>query len=358
MRIVLTALSLLLALPQIITFNNLLLWKLTLAISEYGHRIAIIPAMLLVWNLRRKAWIGAVMAMLALFLMLWPLVMAWSMPLESGGASLNWSDLWFGKAPSVMTPSTITLPAHGDVQERQMLFYPSQAVDESPCIIIIHGGSWQNGSPAEFGEWSQHWANQGYAVVSLEYRLAPKWQWPAPQEDVRDALSHLKEHAKQYSIDPTRFVLLGRSAGGQIATAAACNLRDPAIRGCISLYAPADMVFARRFGAADDILDTPKLLGQYLGGAPEQVPVNYLSSSATLLADASTPPMLLIHGRRDVLVWHLQSRRLAAQLKKAGVPHFFLDLPWATHALDYPFHGPGAQLTRHAVDRFLKQTPR
>ena len=79
----------------------------------------------------------------------------------------------------------------------------------------------------------------------------------------------------------------------------------------------------------------------------------YDSASAILLADRTSPPTLLLHGRRDPYVWYLQSQRLAARLTALGVPHFFLDLPWATHGFDFNPRGPGGQLSAYAVERFL-----
>jgi acetyl esterase/lipase len=62
---------------------------------------------------------------------------------------------------------------------------------------------------------------------------------------------------------------------------------------------------------------------------------------------------LLIHGGRDELVSPRQSERLAERLAEAGVPHFVLRLPWATHAGDFNFSGPMGQISTYAVERFL-----
>jgi acetyl esterase/lipase len=237
--------------------------------------------------------------------------------------------------------------------ERKLLYFPSQTTTPAPCLIVIHSGGWENGRPEEFPLWNHYWARQGYAVAAIEYRLAPHSQWPAPREDVAEALRFMKAQSAKLGIDASRFVLIGRSAGGQIATAAAYTLADPSVRGCVSLYAPADMPFAWQYADPDDVLDSPRLMRQYLGGGATEAEDKYLSSSGTLIAKEGCPPTLMIHGDRDILVWNKQSERLAAKLEIVNVPHYHLALPWATHALDYPFNGPGAQLTRYAIDRFL-----
>jgi len=126
----------------------------------------------------------------------------------------------------------------------------------------------------------------------------------------------------------------------------------------MAFYSPADMHYAYEFARADDILNSLQLLRQYLGGTPAEVHPNYDSASGILLADRGSPPTLLIHGTRDELVWFRQSQRLAARLQILGVPHCFVQLPWATHAFDYNFNGPGGQISTYAVERFLEAVTR
>jgi len=368
MRLLLSVSCALLALPILLTFDSMLMWKVTLGATEYGHRIALAPLLLAAWSWRRRAWTGVLFNTVTALVLLSPLItaafMARTLPAELerafGGKMpstvLSWPDMFLGRAPAQQAPLLLTVPGSEPAAvTRRIHFHRADSASPAPCIIYLHGGGWHSGSALEFAEWSTHWTTQGYAVASIEYRLAPQWQWPAPLEDVRDSLAFLKTHAAEHGIDAQKLILMGRSAGGQIATAAAYSLNDPAILGCISIYSPGDMIFARRFAAPDDVLDSTKLLRQYLGDDPAQAGANYLSASGTLLAHPHSPPTLIIHGQRDILVWHLQSHRLAEALQQQRVPHYFLDLPWATHGLDFPFHGPGAQLSRYAMEQFLRR---
>lgn len=256
---------------------------------------------------------------------------------------------WVAKSESAAFQSHVYSKAH----DLDLHFHRSASSAPCPCLVVIHGGGWQSGSPDEFQAWNEHWTTQGYAVAAIEYRLAPQNQWPAPLEDVQEALLYLKANAEDLGIRNDQFVLLGRSAGGQIATAASYGLHDPTIIGCISLYAPADMFFAWKYADPTDILDSMKLLRQYMGGDPTQQPERYTSASGRLLVHPQSPPTLIIHGQRDVLVWRLQSERLAEALALAKVPHFYLKLPWATHGYDFAWQGPGSQISRQAIDEFL-----
>ena len=97
---------------------------------------------------------------------------------------------------------------------------------------------------------------------------------------------------------------------------------------------------------------------RYLGGPPAAVQAAYDSASALQHVTAAAPPTLLLHGENDTLVWHRHSERLDARLAEFGVPRVFVHLPWATHAFEYNLHGPGGQLTTHALEWFLADVTR
>jgi acetyl esterase/lipase len=227
-----------------------------------------------------------------------------------------------------------------------------------PCVVVIHGGGWDGGDKTQLPDLNYWLAERGYAVAAISYRLAPAHPWPAQREDTLAAIAYLKRHAADLGIDPSRLVLCGRSAGGQIAAAVGYTAGDPAIRGVIALYAPHDMRFVWSISRDDDALNSLKLMTQFLGGppTPESADVYDSASAQVNVRNGRTPPTLLIHGAIDTLVWHRHSERLAARLEEAQVPHGFVSLPWAVHALDYNLNGPSGQLTTFAVETFLAAT--
>jgi len=209
-------------------------------------------------------------------------------------------------------------------------------------VIVLHTGGWENGTRREFIDFNHALARRGIAVASADYRVAPASKWPAQYDDAIAAISYLTSHAEELSIDPKKLVIMGRSAGGQIAQAVAADGRS-GVAGCIGFYTPADMKFAFQYADKKDILNSYRLLVNYLGGKPDEVPDNYASASAYGRVGEKTPPMLLVHGAHDELVWCRQSERFAENLRTEGVKHVFLKLPWATHAFDHNINGPGGQ---------------
>jgi acetyl esterase/lipase len=147
--------------------------------------------------------------------------------------------------------------------------------------------------------------------------------------------------------------LLGRSAGGQIATATAYGETLPGVRAVVALYACHDMEFVWSIRSEHDALNSHKLMSQFLGGGPDgdDARTRFRSASGEKLVHAHAPPTLLIHGKLDELVWCRHSERLTAELAKAGVPHVFVELPWATHAGEANLHGPSGQLITESVLR-------
>lgn len=236
-----------------------------------------------------------------------------------------------------------------------MDFYRAVGREEAaPCVIMIHGGGWDGGERGQLPELNHHLARLGYAVAAVSYRLAPATRWPGQAEDVLAAIAYVKGHAAELGVDATRLVLMGRSAGGQLATAVVYGFPDTAVRGAVSFYGPHDLVFAWGFSRDDDILGATTLMRQYLGGSPEEVPEAYRTASAYLFATKENAvPTLLVHGAMDPMVWHKQSERMAVKLGGLGVPHAFVSLPWATHACDFNPRGPSARVAWRALEGFL-----
>ena len=209
---------------------------------------------------------------LAAVLLLKPTVQAWTvgrglsekLQLQFGKVELDRPAFslaaFFESAPKPVQMETLTYA--GDLA---LDFYHPVRADArpGPCVIVVHGGGWDSGVRGEIAPFNHWLAHHGYAVAAITYRLAPKFTWPAQRDDILGAIAFLKAHAAALGVDATRLVLLGRSAGGNLAEATAYGAPDPAIRGVVALYAPADMNFAYAWGREDDVLKSPALLRRF-----------------------------------------------------------------------------------------------
>lgn len=367
-----TAVLLAYSLLAVVRVHSLRLWMLSIGAKEYGHWFALLtPLPLVGLSLKGSAtWPLLAAAALATGLFLLSAVRASLLardleqrlgrafgPLPPQSPRLappfRWRTLWLGdRALPSVTLRRFTYARRGGQDMSLSLIRPAEA-KPLPCIVAVHSGGWDSGSSDEFLAFHRLLASSGYAVAAIDYRLAPEWTWPAAKEDALEAVNFLQNQGRELGIDSNRIVLMGRSAGGQIAEAAAFGGANPAIRGCIAFYAPADLEFAYAFGREDDCLNSLRLLRQYVGGTPDEKRDAYRDASPIGSVNAGTPPVLLLHGAPDPLVWVRQSERLAERLAGAAVRHLFVRLSWATHGFDFNPNGPGGQLARYAVGYFL-----
>ena len=233
-------------------------------------------------------------------------------------------------------------------------YYNSAVSGKRPCVVVIHGGSWVSGDSRQLSSLNNRLAQIGYNVASINYRLAPKWNFPAPIEDATAALKYLRAHADELNIDNDNFVLVGRSAGGQIVLLTAYTATDLGIKGVVNFYGPADMIWSYHVHTNPLVIKGKEVLSTYLGGPYEQIPDKYAASSPIEFVNEKTVPTLTLQGTTDSLVFEEHAFRLAKKLDQFKVPNYFLRLPWATHGFDYHLYGPGGQLSTYAIEHFLQ----
>ena len=371
--VLLLALAAMTALPA----PHPVLWGASVAATEYGYWLAI-AALLPIIPTRRQTVlgrVGAILSLIAIPLLVLPVYRA-----RVAGAELQKAfDNEFGqtrrqRAPAAGDPRPepivltelvrpLGLPpvrfeertfASFDDQNLTLdVYHPAYLHDAITGVIVVHGGGWRNGDNSEFAALNAYLASRDYVVIAINYRLAPRWPFPAAVDDVKAAVAYVKEHAAEFPVDPARLTLLGRSEGGQIALMAAYTANDPAIRGVVSIYAPSDLAAAYAHPSPPALYDTRGLLEKYVGAPPARDEKAYFAASPINFVSASSPPTLLIHGARDQMIPADQSARLDDRLQQAGVKHVFASLPWATHGCDKSFGGPCGQITMFAVERFL-----
>jgi acetyl esterase/lipase len=349
------------------------LWYLAVAVSEFSWVYLIFAGLTLVWSCRRSKYrpLSISLGIISILLFLFPIIGAWYIGhnLDSRlekSFGIRESDLkgfhkkkpysffnmFTGTGSKKVAYTTYHYAIHTGV-DLTLNYYPSQVSGIRPCLVVVHGGSWAKGSSAELPDVNSYFANAGYQVVTINYRLAPQYTSPAPQEDLQSALSFVRRHAVDLRVDTNNFVLMGRSAGGQIVLAAAYTLNDPGIKGVISFYGPTDMLWSYDHPDNPLIMDSKRVLRDFVGGSPDQVREKYLEASPMHHVSALTVPTLLVHGRNDAHVYQQQSRRLKEKLDSFGVKNFLLAIPWATHGCEYKLSSPSGQLAAYCIERFL-----
>jgi acetyl esterase/lipase len=166
-------------------------------------------------------------------------------------------------------------------------------------------------------------ADHGYTTVAIDYRLAPEHKFPAQLDDCRTAVRWMRSIAKNYKIDAERIGAYGYSAGGHLAAllGVTADASTP-IRAVVAGGAPCDL---------EALPAESQLLSYFLGATRAANPEAYRNASPKCFVTKDDPPMLLFHGRLDMIVPVTSSLRMAAALKSTGCAYELLVLPRIGH---------------------------
>ncbi|HEY1832936.1 MAG TPA: alpha/beta hydrolase [Solirubrobacteraceae bacterium] len=203
-----------------------------------------------------------------------------------------------------------------------------------PVVVLIHGGSWR----ARYGKrvmraLAHDLRKRGYAVWNVEYRrVGEGGGWPQTLEDVALAIDTLP--TLDAPLDLSRTLLLGHSAGGQLALWAASRA-DDGLQGVVSMAGVCDLAGGYREWRGGAVLGL-------MGASPEQAPERYADADPMAHLPLAIPT-LLVHGREDETVSVRLSRSYAEAARAAGgeVELVEIDGPAGRHRAHIYPEGPG-----------------
>lgn len=118
------------------------------------------------------------------------------------------------------------------------VYYPTGTTTPLPTIVSIHGGGYVYGSKEIYRRYGMDLARRGFSFVNFNYRLAPKWRFPAPLEDTNAVLEWICRNAQRYHLDPKRIILVGDSAGAQLASQYAAIATNPEYAALFDFQVP------------------------------------------------------------------------------------------------------------------------
>ena len=171
-----------------------------------------------------------------------------------------------------------------------------------PFLIYFHGGSWDQGSPANHYPDCAYWASRGMVAASASYRLRTRDKVNVPIECLKDAkaaIRHVRANAKDLHIDPERIVVAGDSAGAMLAAASAM-IDSPDTN---HTNGPEVSCVANAL-----ILNCPYWK---TGCSPALTPPNFIR--------AGLPPTIVFLGNQDQAISVESMRAFHLKLKEAGI---------------------------------------
>jgi acetyl esterase/lipase len=216
------------------------------------------------------------------------------------------------------------------------VYLPSGFVGLRPAALYVHGGGFTSGGKedAQITQNSlivEELLLRGYVVVSVNYRLAAKYQFPSSIEDVKCAVRSLRANAEKYNIDPARIGAWGDSAGGTLVSLLGVADESAGFDvGEFLDHSSRVQAVADFFGPGDWTADTKwkSWVGTVFPTAESLVtasPVTYISKD--------DPPFLIVQGENDSLVYPSQSKEFFARLVDSNVSTTLIMVKNAGHDL-------------------------
>jgi acetyl esterase/lipase len=233
--------------------------------------------------------------------------------------------------------------------------YRPANVAHAPVVVFFFGGSWKSGKRAWYAWVGETLAQRGMVVVIPDYRLWPAVKLDGFMQDGARAVAWAHAHAGDYGGDPDALFVMGHSAGAHIGALlatdahwlAAVGMRPRQLAGFIGLAGPYDFLPLKDA----DYID---MFGNTHDAQLRSQPVHFV--------DGDEPPMLLMQGTTDKIVWPRNAESLARELRQHNEPVELKLYPDIGHlailfSISRPFRGkaPALDDTVHFIQSQVAQ---
>lgn len=202
------------------------------------------------------------------------------------------------------------------------VYRPRGKAGKLPVIVNIHGGGYVYGSTKQYQFYCMGLAQRGFAVVSFNYHLAPKYKFPTPVRDTNLVMEWICRKAEIYGFDTDNVVIVGDSAGAQLASQYAVICTDPDYAKIMEITPPEFTL--RAVGLNCGMYDLKKRAGEIPGN---KLMIDYFTKDPSVYGKKldvlshvteKFPPAYLLSAKGDFLVE--QCRPMAELLRSKGVP--------------------------------------
>lgn len=240
----------------------------------------------------------------------------------------------------------ITYAKANNIELKLDLYLPKNRTNPTATLILFHGGGWVDGQKERNVLFLLPYLALGWSAVNVEYRTGHQSPAPAAVEDTRCALRWINYRAREYSLDPSKFVLTGTSAGGHLSLITGmlpantvfdrqCTIQGNDRWNTATVPEPKVAAIVNWFGISDvaDLLDGPNAKNyarEWFGTlsnaeqlAKQVSPINYVRPGL--------PPIITIHGENDDVAPYNHSVRLHSALDKVGVPNQLVTIRGRKH---------------------------
>lgn len=225
------------------------------------------------------------------------------------------------------------------------IYYPINKKEKSAAVVLVHGGGWISGSKENQHYMAQQLAANGYVAMTINYRLADVAKYPGAIIDIENAVKYLKDNKKKYNINTSKTVVLGASAGAQLATLVGVK-KENKIAAIINVDGITSFIHPEA--------EEGQYAAYWLGSWKKDNPDVWKEASPLEYVGKHTPPTLFInssqprfHAGRDQMISVLNDHKIYSEVHEIkDSPHsFWLVQPWFDETLS---------ITVNFLDKLLK----
>lgn len=218
-------------------------------------------------------------------------------------------------------------------------FYKMKEWEKLPLFVYIGGGAFRGSTPLRNIPELIYFAERGYVVASIGYRVSSEGTFPAQLQDAKAAIRFLRVHCDEYGIDPECIVAGGHSAGGYLSVMLAATEGvemfetkewagvSDAVQGAVCMSGGGCFLNDVENPAKREI-DPLELL---IGGKYENHREMLYAATAVNYLSRKTAPIMMIQGELDDVTPLEQAREFYRQMEQAGVDADFYEIPGAGH---------------------------
>jgi acetyl esterase len=229
--------------------------------------------------------------------------------------------------------------------------YVPHVTAPTPAVIVVHGGGWEAGDKVTYvTPLFEPLARAGVAWFSIDYRLTPAFTHEQQLDDLRHAVRFVRREHRRFNIDPTRIVLVGESASGQMVTL--IGAEDSSLAGVVSFYGVYDFT-AMVSDASPRSLLVRLFRRTVLDDAARSELQRY---SPLFTARKDMPPLLMVNGTGERL-W-AQAQAFSQRLTAIGARHELVALEGAPHGMENWEGHPEWMSYKRRVVEWIQQVTR
>ncbi|UKB85309.1 alpha/beta hydrolase [Chryseobacterium sp. MEBOG06] len=218
-------------------------------------------------------------------------------------------------------------------KQRMDVFLPKDYPEDSPVVLIVHGGAWTLGNKEHMIQIQKMLFDNKIPSINMNYRLVSARKeitYKKQLEDIGLVIDKFNSLAEKAELHPNNYIILGESAGGHLALLYGYQHPEQ-IKKIISLSAPTDFYSPEYLDSFYSRYTSPTVQ-KVVGSKFDRKNISEAFKEASPTANITNVPTLLFQGTNDILVNQHQGLAMDSALTRLNVPHKLIFMKRTGHA--------------------------